>query len=128
MGSEINKSTNKSFGIVFFIVFFLIGIYPLWNEDSVRVWSILISIIFLILGILNSKILTPLNIIWFKFGILLGKIISPLIMGVIFFLVVTPIGLLMRILGKDLLNLKTNKNNSYWIEKTDPKSKMKNQF
>ena len=128
MSSKINKSTNKSFGLVFFIVFFLIGIYPLWNEDSIRVWSILISIVFLILGLLNSKILTPLNIIWFKFGILLGKIISPLIMGIIFFLVVTPIGLFMRILGKDLLNLKTNKNHSYWIEKTDLKSKMKNQF
>ena len=128
MSSKINKSTNKSFGLVFFIVFFLIGIYPLWNEDSIRVWSILISIVFLILGLLNSKILTPLNIIWFKFGVLLGKIISPLIMGIIFFLVVTPIGLFMRVLGKDLLNLKTNKNHSYWIEKTDLKSKMKNQF
>ena len=128
MGSEKNKSTNKSFGIVFFIVFFLIGIYPLFNEQNIRIWSILISLVFLILGLLNSKILTPLNKLWFKFGLLLGKIISPLIMGIIFFLVVTPIGLIMRMLGKDLLNLKKNSNNSYWIEKTDPKGKMKNQF
>tara|TARA_B100001057_G_scaffold318697_1_gene319011 strand:- start:2235 stop:2621 length:387 start_codon:yes stop_codon:yes gene_type:complete len=128
MGSEKNKSTNKSFGIVFFIVFFLIGIYPLFNEHNIRIWSILISLVFLILGLLNSKILTPLNKLWFKFGLLLGKIISPLIMGIIFFLVVTPIGLFMRMLGKDLLNLKKNSNNSYWIEKTDPKGKMKNQF
>ena len=106
MGSEKNKSTNKSFGIVFFIVFFLIGIYPLFNEHNIRIWSILISLVFLILGLLNSKILTPLNKLWFKFGLLLGKIISPLIMGIIFFLVVTPIGLFMRMLGKDLLNLK----------------------
>ena len=128
MGSEKNKSTNKSFGIVFFIVFFLIGIYPLFNEQNIRIWSILISLVFLILGLLNSKILTPLNKLWFKFGLLLGKIISPLIMGIIFFLVVTPIGLIMRMLGKDLLNLKKNSHNSYWIEKTDPKGKMKNQF
>ena len=128
MGSEKNKSTNKSFGIVFFIVFFLIGIYPLFNEHNIRIWSILISLVFLILGLLNSKILTPLNKLWFKFGLLLGKIISPLIMGIIFFLVVTPIGLFMRMLGKDLLNLKKNSNNSYWIDKTDPKGKMKNQF
>jgi len=128
MGIEKNKSTNKSFGIVFFIVFFLIGIYPLFNEHDIRIWSILISLVFLILGLLNSKILTPLNKLWFKFGLLLGKIISPLIMGIIFFLVVTPIGLFMRMLGKDLLNLKKNSNNSYWIEKTDPKGKMKNQF
>ena len=83
---------------------------------------------FLILGLLNSKLLTPLNKLWFKFGIILGKIISPLIMGIIFFLVVTPIGLIMRILGKDLLKLKYNNKNSYWIEKNGPKSKMKNQF
>jgi hypothetical protein len=88
----------------------------------------LISLLFLILGIINSKILTPLNKAWFKFGIFLGKIISPFIMGIIFFLVVTPIAFLMRMLKKDLLNLKYSKNSSYWIKKTDPKSTMKNQF
>ena len=125
---EIKISSNRSFGIVFFIVFLLIGTYPLLNNDHVRIWSLIISIVFLILGLLNSKILLPLNKIWFKFGILLGKIISPLIMGLIFFVVVTPIGLLMRLFNKDLLNLKFNKSKSYWIEKSDPKSKMKNQF
>jgi len=126
--NDIKISSNRSFGIVFFVVFILVALYPLIYSGEIRIWSIVLSLIFLILGLLNSKILTPLNKIWFKFGIILGKIISPIIMGVIFFLVVTPIGLLMRLLGKDLLNLKYNKNESYWIEKKGPKSKMKNQF
>ena len=125
---EIKISSNRSFGVVFFVVFLLIAIYPLSYNGEIRIWSIVISFIFLILGLLKSKILTPLNKLWFKFGILLGMIFSPLIMGIIFFVVVTPIGLIMRILGKDLLNLKYNSNKSYWIEKSGPKSKMKNQF
>ena len=128
MDDKIKLGSNRSFGIVFFVVFLLVSFYPLINEENIRYWSLFISFIFLILGLLNSKILTPLNKIWFKFGILLGKIISPLVMGIIFFLVVTPIGFLMKILKKDLLNLKFNKDKSYWIEKTGPKSKMKNQF
>ena len=106
----------------------LIALYPLTYSQDIRIWSVIISIIFLVLGLFNSKILTPLNKLWFKFGIFLGKIISPIIMGIIFFLVVTPIGLLMRLSGKDLINLKYNNNKSYWIEKNGPKSKMKNQF
>ena len=125
---DIKISSNRSFGIVFFVVFFLIALYPLIHNEEIRIWSLIISLIFLILGLINSRILTPLNKLWFKFGILLGKIVSPIIMGIIFFLVVTPIGFIMRILGKDLLNLKFNANKSYWIEKTGPKSKMKNQF
>ena len=125
---DIKISSNRSFGIVFFIVFILITFYPLINQGEIRIWSVFISLLFLMLGIINSKILTPLNKVWFKFGIFLGKIISPIVMGLIFFLVVTPIAFLMRMLKKDLLNLKFNKNNSYWIKKTDPKSTMKNQF
>ncbi len=125
---NIKISSNKSFGIVFFLVFLLIALYPMINSGEPRLWSLGISAIFLILGLLNSKILNPLNKIWFKFGILLGKIISPLVMIIIFFIVVTPIGLLMRILKKDLLNLKFQNTDSYWIEKIEPKSKMKNQF
>ena len=125
---DVKISSNRSFGIVFFIVFLLITIYPLTHGGDIRIWSAIISFIFLVLGLLNSRILTPLNRIWFKFGIYLGKIVTPLIMGIIFFFVVTPIGLIMRILGKDVLNLKYNKNKSYWIEKKGPKSKMKNQF
>ena len=125
---DVKLSSNRSFGIVFFIVFLPIALYPLTYSGEIRIWSVIISAIFLFLGLLNSKILSPVNKLWFKFGIFLGKIISPLIMGIIFFLVVTPIGLMMRLLGKDLLNLKYNKSQSYWIEKTGPKSKMKNQF
>ena len=125
---DIKIGSNRSFGIVFFVVFLIIATYPLINGDGLRLWSLIISIVFLFLGLLNSKILNPLNKLWFKFGIFLGKIISPLVMGIIFFLVVTPIGLLMRLLNKDLLNLRFNNNGSYWIEKTEPKSKMKNQF
>ena len=128
MSTEINKGSNKNFGIVFFVVFFLIAIFPLTYSGEIRIWSLIISFIFLTLGMLKSKILTPLNNLWFKFGIILGKIVSPLVMGVIFFFVVTPIGLLMRFFGKDLLNLKYSLNKSYWIEKNGPKSIMKNQF
>ena len=125
---NIKIGSNRSFGIVFFIVFLLISLYPLINSQDIRLWSLLISLVFLFLGLINSKILNPLNKLWFKLGMFLGKIISPIIMGIIFFLVVTPTGLIMRILGKDLLNLKYNKKQSYWIEKNGPKSKMKNQF
>ena len=125
---EIKISSNRSFGIVFFIVFLLIALYPLLKGNDLRIWSLIISLVFLILGLINSKILTPLNRLWFKFGLLLGRFISPLIMGIIFFVVVTPIAIIMRLLKKDLLNLKYNKKETYWIDKSGPKSKMKNQF
>ena len=126
--TEIKIGSNKSFGIVFFIVFLLIAIYPLINNGELRIWSLVVAIIFFILGLINSKVLTPLNKLWFRFGLLLGKIVSPLIMGIIFFFVVTPTAFIMRIIGKDILNLKFNNKKTYWIEKTGPKSKMKNQF
>ena len=126
--TEIKIGSNKSFGIVFFVVFFIISIYPLINDNPIRLWSLILSLIFLILGLINSKILTPLNIIWMKFGMYLGIFISPIVMGIVFFLVVTPIGIIMKILRKDLLNLRMNKENSYWIEKDKIKSNMKNQF
>ena len=128
MSKHRKISSNKNFGIVFFIFFLIISLYPLLNDNHLRIWSLIIALIFLILGLMNSRILTPLNKIWFRFGLLLGQLISPIIMGFIFFIVVTPIGLLMRILRKDLLGLKFNKNNSYWIKRKEPKSLMKNQF
>ena len=125
---DIKVGSNRSFGIVFFVVFLLVSLYPLINGDNVRFWSLVISFIFLALGLLNSNILTPLNKIWFKLGILLGRVVSPLVMGIIYFFVVTPIGIFMRFLKKDLLSLKLTNQKSYWIEKNEPKSKMKNQF
>ena len=128
MNKNIKIPTNKNFGIVFSIVFLIIALFPLINNESLRIWSLIISAVFLFLGLINSKILTPLNNIWFKFGLILGRIVSPVIIGIIFFLVVTPTAFIMRLVGKDLLNLKFNKHKSYWIEKTGPKSNMKNQF
>jgi len=126
--NDVKIGSNKSFGIVFFLVFLIISLYPMLGGDSLTIWSLAVSIIFLILGLLNSRLLSPLNRLWFKFGIFLGKIISPIIMGVIFFFVVTPIGYLMRLFKKDVLSLKFNDNKTYWVEKSGPKSKMKNQF
>ena len=122
-------SSNKSFGIVFFFVFLIISLWPLLNENPLRVWSLIIAIVFLILGLMDSKLLDPLNIIWFKFGKLLGSIIAPIIMGIIFFAIVTPTGLIMKLLGNDLLNYKyKNKNKSYWINREKQKSTMRQQF
>jgi len=126
--SNIKIGTNKSFGIVFFVFFLIVSIFPLLNNGDIRVWSLIISLIFLILGILNSKILTPLNQIWFKFGILLGRFVSPVVMGIIFFAIVTPTSLIMRVLQKNLLNLKKGNKKTYWLERSKIKSKMKNQF
>ena len=126
--SNIKIGTNKSFGIVFFVFFLIVSIFPLLNDGDIRVWSLIISLIFLILGILNSKILTPLNQIWFKFGILLGRFVSPVVMGIIFFAIVTPTSVIMRVLQKNLLNLKKGNKKTYWLERSKIKSKMKHQF
>ena len=121
-------SSNRSFGIVFFVVFLLVGLWPILNNSDLRIWSLILSIIFLFLGVLNSRILTPLNIVWFKFGMLLGKIISPIVMGLIFFIVVTPTAIILKLFNKDVLSLKKNKSNSYWKKNSNYKTSMRNQF
>ena len=126
--NSIKGSSNRSFGIVFFIFFLIIAVYPIFYGQELRIWSLILSLIFLILGLAKSRILTPLNLLWFKFGMLLGRIVSPVVMGLVFFLVVTPTGLIMRALKKDLLNLKKKKSNTYWIKKDQIKTDMKNQF
>jgi hypothetical protein len=125
---NIKISSNRSFGVVFFLFFFIISIFPLLKNEDIKIWAVIIAIIFLILGLLNSSILYPLNKIWFKFGILLGNVVSPIVMGIVFYAVVTPTSIIVRMFGKDLLNLKKNNKKSYWIEKLPIKSKMKNQF
>ena len=127
--SKIKIGSNRNFGLVFFFVFLIVGLWPLLNEGSFRIWSIIIAIIFSILGLTNSKLLTPLNILWFKFGLFLGSIISPIVMGIVFFLVVTPTGFIMKIMGKDILNKKyDNGKKSYWINRDKSKTTMKQQF
>ena len=127
--NKIKISSNRNFGLVFFIVFLIISTWPLTNEEPVRIWSAIISSVFLILGLMNSKLLTPLNKLWFKFGMILGAIVAPVVMGVVFFLVITPIGLFMKIIGKDLLNIKYDKRKkTYWIKRNTPINTMKRQF
>ena len=127
--NNIKIPSNRSFGLVFFGFFLIISAWPLIQGEELRTWSLFISIIFLLLGLFNSKILTPLNKAWLKFGIFLGNFIAPIVMGIVFFFVVTPTGLIMRFLGKNLLMLKKDKNiNTYWIKKNKYKTSMKNQF
>ena len=122
-------SSNRSFGLVFFFVFLIVGLWPLMREESPKIWLLIISIFFMVLGIMNSKLLTPLNKVWFKIGIFLGNLVAPIIMGIIFFLVVTPIGLIMKIIGKDLLQKKYDKKKgTYWIKRDKSISTMKRQF
>ena len=127
--SKIKISSNRNFGLVFFIVFLIVALWPLKHEEDIRLWSLVLSIIFFILGILNSKLLTPLNKLLFKFGIFLGSIVSPIIMGIVYFLVVTPTGIIMRLLGKNLLHMKKIKSAStYWTKREKQHSTMKRQF
>jgi len=127
--SKIKISSNRSFGLVFFVVFLIVALWPLKYEEDIRLWSLALSIIFFILGIINSKLLTPLNKLWFRFGILLGSIVSPIVMGIVYFLVVVPVGILMRLLGKDLLKKNKIANAStYWIKRDKQHGTMKKQF
>ena len=127
--SKIKMSSNRNFGLVFFFIFLVVSIWPLTHNESPRIWSAIISLAFLILVLTRSILLTPLNRLWTKFGIILGAIIAPIVMGVVFFLVVTPIGLVMKIIGKDLLSIKYDKKKeTYWVKRDKPTSTMKQQF
>ena len=121
-------SSNRSFGILFSIVFAAIAFWPLLNLGDIRVWSVIVSSIFLLLGLINSKLLYPLNFVWVIFGELIGKVVAPLVMASIFFIILTPIGLFLRLIGKDLLNIKLNQNKTYWIKRDKEPGPMKRQF
>ena len=123
------QSSEKSFGVVFSIVFLIVSLYPLINSESLRIWALVVSIIFFLLAFLAPKILVLPNKLWFKFGLLVGSIVVPIVMTLIYFVTVLPTGLIMRLLGKDLLKQKLDKNaKSYWIERSEPIGSMKNQF
>jgi energy-coupling factor transporter transmembrane protein EcfT len=124
---KIKKNNNITFGILFFIFFLIIGLYPLKSDEKIRVWFVVLSLVFLIITIIRPNLFTFLNKLWIKFGILLGKIISPIVMGLVFFFVVTPIGILIRILKKDVMGLKRGKS-SYWINRENKFQTMKKQF
>ena len=121
-------NSNRGFGIVFFVVFLLISFWPSIEGQSIRIWALTVSLIFLVLGLLNSKLLSPFNLIWVKFGEVLGRIIAPIAMGIVYFIIITPIGFFMRLIGKDLLRTKFSKNNSYWIKREKNIGSMKRQF
>jgi len=123
------QSSEKSFGIVFSIVFLIVALYPLINSEGLRIWALVASIIFFFLAFIAPKVLVFPNKLWFKFGLLLGSIVAPIVMAFIYFVTVLPTGLIMRLLGKDLLKQKLDKNaKSYWIERKEPMGSMKNQF
>ena len=127
--ASVKISSNRSFGLLFFIVFLAISLWPLKSQGDLRLWAFILSLIFLVLGVLNSRFLTPLNKLWMKFGLFLGSIVAPLVMGIVFFMVVTPVGLIMRSLGKDLLRIKKSKSAStYWIDREKQNNTMKRQF
>ena len=130
MSIKDNLPTNKNFGLVFCFIFLLIFLEPVIRDAQLRYWSMGVSLVFLVLGLSNSRLLNPFNKIWYKFGIFLGKIVSPIVMGLVFFFVVTPTSLFLKLFNKDILNIKKKKNNStsYWIEKSEKRSSMKNQF
>ena len=124
----MKKTSEKNFGILFFVVFLLISLWPLLNGNSLRIWSIFISITFLIIAFLKPDYLKPLNIIWIKIGEVLGKIVAPIVMAFIFFFILTPLSLLIRMFGKDLLKLKYSKDISYWIKREKNINSMDKQF
>jgi hypothetical protein len=124
----MKNSSNKNFGILFFIVFLIIGLWPLYYSNPIKLWSVIVAVIFLILGLSNSRILSPFNKTWVKFGELLGKIIAPIVMFIVFFVILTPLSLIVRIFKKDLLKVKYSKEKSYWIKREKNIGSMKKQF
>lgn len=124
-----SQSSNKSFGLLFFVVFLIIGLWPLKNGENLNFYFITVSIIFLILGLINSRLLSPLNKLWIKFGEILGIIIAPIVMALVYFVILTPVSFIVRIFGKDLLSLKLLKDKeTYWIKRKKSLGSMKKQF
>ena len=124
-----SQSSNRSFGLLFFIVFIVVGLWPVIKGEEANIYLILISLFFLIFGLINSKILSPFNKAWIKLGEILGLIIAPIIMALVYFIILTPISLIVRMLGKDLLGLKfLKKQDTYWTKRKKKLGTMKKQF
>ena len=123
------KSSEKSFGVIFSIVFLIVSLYPLINSEGLRIWALVVSTIFFLIAFVAPKVLVLPNKLWFKFGLLIGSIVAPIVMAFVYFVTVLPTGLIMRLLGKDLLKQKLDKNaKSYWVKRSEPMGSMKNQF
>jgi hypothetical protein len=123
------QGSEQSFGIIFSIVFLIVALYPLTDSQEFHLWAAIVSAIFLLLAFAAPKTLILPNKLWFKFGMLLGSFVAPIVMALVYFVTVLPTGLIMRLLGKDLLKQKLDKNaKSYWIERSEPMGSMKNQF
>ena len=123
------KNQNRSFGLLFFIVFLVIALWPLTKKGDINLYLISIALIFLVLGLLNSKILSPFNKAWIKLGEILGRIIAPIVMAIVYFLILTPISLLVRLFGKDLIGMKfSNDIKSYWVKRKKNLGSMDKQF
>ncbi len=126
---KLNRPSNRNFGIVFFIVFILIALYPIINGERVLLWSLITGFTILFLGLINSILLTPFNALWFKFGLFLGKFVAPLVMGIVYFAIVFPTFLFLKIFKKNYLNIKYERNKkSYWIDTINKNSSMRDQF
>ena len=124
-----SQSSNRSFGILFFVVFLILSLWPLQSGNNLNFYFLVVSFIFLILGALNSKLLSPLNKAWIKFGEILGLIIAPIVMSLVYFVILTPVSLIVRLFGKDLLGLKSIKENeTYWIKRKKNLTSMDKQF
>ena len=126
---QTEKPSEKSFSVIFSTVFLIVSLYPLINSEGLRIWALVVSTIFFLLAFVAPKVFVLPNKLWFKFGLLLGSIIAPIVMAMVYFITVLPTGIIMRLLGKDLLKQKLDNNaKSYWIERSEPMGSMKNQY
>ncbi|MBX2859796.1 MAG: hypothetical protein KTR14_01080 [Vampirovibrio sp.] len=119
---EVEAGSDRNFGWTFAVVFLVLGIaIPLLKHEAIQIWPFWVSGVFAVITMVAPKLLAPLKLIWFKFGLLLHKIISPIILGIIYYGIFTPTGLILKMLGKDLLRLKLDKSaNTYWIHREPP--------
>ena len=123
------QGSDKGFGYVFSIIFLLIGSYPLLHGEVFKLWFMVLAFVFMMIALLKPSLFKWPNYLWFRFGILLGKVVSPVVMALIFFLVIFPTGLALRLFKKDILGLKIDKNKkTYWVHRDQPMQSMKNQF